>query len=131
MSDTHEVIIGLEVHIQLTNLKTKLFCSCSNDYRGKEANTYICPICLGLPGSLPVVNKKAIEFATRLALALDCDINNTFWFYRKNYFYPDMSKNFQISQYNKAGGKAFADGGKITIKLNGNKKNRGKCCNNC
>ncbi|MFX1256650.1 MAG: Asp-tRNA(Asn)/Glu-tRNA(Gln) amidotransferase subunit GatB [Promethearchaeota archaeon] len=116
------VIIGLEVHIQLTKLKTKLFCSCNNDYRGKEPNTHVCPICLGLPGSLPVVNKKAIESATRLALALECDINNSFWFFRKNYFYPDMSKNFQISQYNKAGGRAFADGGKITIKLNGTKK---------
>jgi len=117
-----DVIIGLEVHIQLTNLKTKFFCSCSTDYRGEEANTHICPICIGLPGSLPVINKKAIEFATRLALALDCDINNSFWFYRKNYFYPDLPKGFQISQYNKAGGRAFGDGGKITIKLNGKKK---------
>ncbi len=117
-----DVIIGLEVHIQLTNLKTKFFCSCSTDYRGEEANTHICPICIGLPGSLPVINKKAIEFATRLALALDCDINNSFWFYRKNYFYPDLPKGFQISQYNKAGGRAFGDGGKITIKLNDKKK---------
>ena len=70
-----QVIIGLEVHIQLTNLKTKLFCSCSNDYRGKEPNTYTCPICIGLPGSLPVINKRAIEFATRLAIALECEIN--------------------------------------------------------
>jgi aspartyl-tRNA(Asn)/glutamyl-tRNA(Gln) amidotransferase subunit B len=123
MNDKYEnVIIGLEVHIQLTNLKTKLFCSCSSDYRGVEPNTYICPICIGLPGSLPVVNKKAIEFATRLALALNCKINNTFWFFRKNYFYPDLPKGFQISQYNKAGGKAFGDGGKITIKLNSHKK---------
>ena len=123
MSSKYEnVVIGLEVHIQLTNLKTKLFCSCNNDYRGKEPNTHVCPICLGLPGSLPVVNKNAVEFATRLALALGCDINESFWFFRKNYFYPDMAKNFQISQYNKAGGRAFADGGKITIKLNGKKK---------
>ncbi|TFG23387.1 MAG: Asp-tRNA(Asn)/Glu-tRNA(Gln) amidotransferase subunit GatB [Promethearchaeota archaeon] len=123
MSSKYEdVIIGLEVHIQLTNLKTKLFCSCNNDYRGKEPNTHVCPICLGLPGSLPVVNKNAVEFATRLALALGCDINKSFWFFRKNYFYPDMAKNFQISQYNKAGGRAFADGGKITIKLNSKKK---------
>lgn len=118
----NDVIIGLEVHIQLTNLKTKLFCSCSNDYRGAEPNSYVCPICIGLPGSLPVINRKAIEFATRLAIVLSCEINNSMFFFRKNYFYPDMSKNFQISQYNKAGGKAFADGGVITIKLNSHKK---------
>jgi len=82
----------------------------------------VCPICLGLPGSLPVLNKKAIEFATRLALALECKINSRFWFYRKNYHYVDLPKGFQISQYNKAGGKAFADGGKITIKINNHKK---------
>jgi aspartyl-tRNA(Asn)/glutamyl-tRNA(Gln) amidotransferase subunit B len=121
-SDINNVIIGLEVHIQLSNLKTKLFCSCSNDYRGAEPNSHVCPICIGLPGTLPVINKKAVEFATRLAIALNCDINNHFWFFRKNYFYPDMSKNFQISQYNKSGGKAFADNGKITIKLNSHKK---------
>lgn len=115
-------MIGLEVHIQLSNLKSKLFCSCRNDYRGAEPNTYVCPICLGLPGSLPVLNKKAVEFATRLAIALDCKINHRFWFYRKNYHYVDLPKGFQISQYNKAGGKAFADGGKITIKVNNHKK---------
>jgi len=121
-NQNYEIMIGLEVHIQLTNLKSKLFCSCSNDYRGAEPNTYVCPICLGLPGSLPVLNKKAIEFATRLALALECKINSRFWFYRKNYHYVDLPKGFQISQYNKAGGKAFADGGKITIKINNHKK---------
>ena len=99
MSKNSDVIIGLEVHIQLTNLKTKLFCSCSNDYRGKEANSYVCPICIGLPGSLPVVNKKAVEFATRLAIALNCKINKQFWFFRKQYFYVDLAKGFQISQY--------------------------------
>ena len=123
MSDKYkDVIIGLEVHIQLTNLRTKLFCSCNADYRGAEPNTHNCPICLGLPGSLPAINKKAIEFATRLALALNCNINKEFWFFRKNYFYVDLPKGFQISQYNKAGGKAFADGGKITISTNGAKK---------
>ncbi|MHA1985592.1 MAG: Asp-tRNA(Asn)/Glu-tRNA(Gln) amidotransferase subunit GatB [Promethearchaeota archaeon] len=121
-SNYQDVIIGLEVHIQLTNLKTKLFCSCNADYRGAEPNTFNCPICLGLPGSLPTINKKAIEFATRLALALDCKINNSTYFFRKNYFYVDLPKGFQISQYNKAGGKAFADGGKITVKFNGIKK---------
>ncbi len=121
-SQDHDIIIGLEAHIQLTNLNTKLFCSCSNNYRGADPNSHVCPICIGLPGSLPVINKKAIEFATRLAITLSCEINNSMYFFRKNYFYPDMSKNFQISQYNKAGGKAFADGGKITIKLNSHKK---------
>jgi aspartyl-tRNA(Asn)/glutamyl-tRNA(Gln) amidotransferase subunit B len=121
-SNYQDVIIGLEVHIQVTNLKTKLFCSCNADYRGAEPNTFNCPICLGLPGSLPTINKKAIEFATRLALALDCKINNSTYFFRKNYFYVDLPKGFQISQYNKAGGKAFADGGKITVRLNGAKK---------
>ncbi len=121
-SQNNDVIIGLEVHIQLTNLKTKLFCSCSTNYRGTEPNTFVCPICIGLPGSLPVVNKKAFEFATRLALALDCKINHKFWFFRKNYHYPDLPKGFQITQYNKAGGKAFADGGKITIRVNNHKK---------
>ena len=121
-SESNDVMIGLEVHIQLSNLKTKLFCSCSNDYRGAEPNSYVCPICLGLPGSLPVVNRKVIDFATRLAIALKCKINQKFWFFRKQYFYVDLAKGFQISQYNKAGGRAFADGGNITIKLNSHKK---------
>jgi aspartyl-tRNA(Asn)/glutamyl-tRNA(Gln) amidotransferase subunit B len=117
-----EVVIGLEVHLQLTNLKTKLFCSCDSNYRDADPNSHTCPICLGLPGSLPVMNKKAIEFATKLALALNCTINNSSYFFRKNYFYPDLPKNFQISQYNKAGGRAFADGGFVTIKTNNHKK---------
>jgi len=121
-SNYEDVIIGLEVHVQVTKLKTKLFCGCKADYRGAEPNSHNCPICLGLPGSLPVINKKAIEFATRLALALDCKINDSMFFFRKNYFYVDLPKGFQISQYNKAGGKAFADGGKITVKIKGRKK---------
>ncbi len=121
-SNYEDVIIGLEVHIQLTNLKTKLFCSCNADYRGAEPNSHNCPICLGLPGSLPVINERAIEFATRLALALDSKINDSMFFFRKNYFYVDLPKGFQISQYNKAGGRAFADRGNITVKINGKKK---------
>ncbi|MFX0180105.1 MAG: Asp-tRNA(Asn)/Glu-tRNA(Gln) amidotransferase GatCAB subunit B, partial [Candidatus Hodarchaeota archaeon] len=112
----------MEVHIQLTKLKTKLFCSCNSDYRDAEPNTHLCPICIGLPGTLPVINNKAIEFATKLALGLNCQINEVMYFFRKNYFYPDLPKGFQISQYNKAGGKAFADGGKVMIRLNSNKK---------
>ena len=82
----NDVIIGLEAHIQLTNLKTKLFCSCSSDFREAESNTHVCPICIGLPGTLPVINKNAVEFATRLAIALNCKINDSMYFFRKNYF---------------------------------------------
>lgn len=110
-----EVIVGLEVHVQLTNLKTKLFCSCSTDYRGAEPNTHVCPICMGEPGTLPVVNEGAIEDAIMVALALGSSISRRTLFSRKNYFYPDMPKNFQISQYDKAGGAPFATGGSVFI----------------
>lgn len=89
-------IIGLEIHCQL-NTKSKLFCSCSSDFRNDEPNTHVCPICLGLPGSLPVLNKKAIEFGLKIGLALNCDIQDTGIFCRKNYFYPDLTKSFQIT----------------------------------
>ena len=95
-----DVIIGLEVHVQLTALKTKLFCSCNNDYRGKAPNTFTCPICLGLPGSLPVVNKNAIEFATRLALALGSQINDLTYFFsaaKRLYRCLGSSKTFNKS----------------------------------
>ncbi|MBI2126350.1 MAG: Asp-tRNA(Asn)/Glu-tRNA(Gln) amidotransferase subunit GatB [Thaumarchaeota archaeon] len=105
--------IGLEVHCQLTVLNTKLFCSCSSNYRGTEPNTNICEICTGLPGTLPVLNEKAVEAATKIALALNCKIAETANFFRKNYFYPDLPKNFQITQYDKAGGVAIAKEGQI------------------
>jgi aspartyl-tRNA(Asn)/glutamyl-tRNA(Gln) amidotransferase subunit B len=110
-----KVKIGLEVHCQLTALKTKLFCSCSSDYRASEPNEKICPVCFGLPGTLPVLNAKAVEYATMIALALNCKVANRSLFYRKNYFYPDLPKGFQISQYDKAGGVAIASSGLVDI----------------
>ena len=93
----HETVIGLETHVELAT-DTKMFCGCRLSF-GAEPNTFTCPVCLGHPGSLPVINEKAIKFATKIALALNCHINDYTIFHRKNYFYPDMPKNYQISQY--------------------------------
>ncbi len=93
-----ETIIGLEVHAQM-NTKTKMFCSCDNDAWGKQANTTVCPVCMGHPGALPVPNKAVIEKAVRTSKALKCTVNATSHFDRKNYFYPDLPSGFQISQY--------------------------------
>ncbi|MHA1145744.1 MAG: Asp-tRNA(Asn)/Glu-tRNA(Gln) amidotransferase subunit GatB [Candidatus Helarchaeota archaeon] len=112
-----DVIIGLEIHVQVTPLKTKLFCGCDADYRDSPPNTHLCPVCLGLPGSLPVLNEKAVTHGIMTGLALNCEIPEVCTFYRKNYYYPDMPKNFQISQYDKAGGVTIASSGYLNIKL--------------
>jgi aspartyl-tRNA(Asn)/glutamyl-tRNA(Gln) amidotransferase subunit B len=97
MRDGYEAVIGLEIHVQL-NTRTKMFCGCEVTF-GEPPNTKVCPLCLGHPGVLPVVNEKAVEYAARIALALDCEIAPRTVFHRKNYFYPDMPKAYQISQY--------------------------------
>jgi aspartyl-tRNA(Asn)/glutamyl-tRNA(Gln) amidotransferase subunit B len=93
----YEPVLGLEVHVELSTA-TKMFCGCANKF-GSEPNTQVCPVCLGLPGSLPVLNQAAVESAIRIGLALNCEIVPWCRFARKNYFYPDMPKNYQISQY--------------------------------
>ena len=106
----YEPVIGLGVHVQLLT-QTKIFCSCSTKF-GAAPNTNVCPVCLGLPGALPVLNKRAVEFAVLAATALNCQVRETSIFARKNYFYPDLPKGYQISQYDKP----LAEHGYINIK---------------
>ncbi len=114
---TYEIVIGLEVHTQLLT-KSKMFCSCSADYASAPPNTHVCPICLGMPGVLPVINGKAMEYTVMTALALNCTIPEYTKFDRKNYFYPDLMKGYQISQYDAPIGR----GGWLTIDSNGSRK---------
>ena len=107
--------IGLEIHGQLTKLESKLFCPCKADYRQFEPNTNICPICMGIPGSLPLLNRTAVEKATLIAMALDCKTPHKIAFFRKNYFYPDLPKNFQITQLNVYGNTSIGWEGKILV----------------
>ncbi|RKY85988.1 Asp-tRNA(Asn)/Glu-tRNA(Gln) amidotransferase GatCAB subunit B, partial [candidate division KSB1 bacterium] len=112
----YETVIGLEVHAQLST-ESKIFCSCSTKF-GAAPNTQVCPICLGMPGVLPVLNERAVEYAIKMGLATHCHITPRSIFARKNYFYPDLPKGYQISQYEEP----LCENGYVEIEVNGQAK---------
>ncbi|MCA1596235.1 MAG: Asp-tRNA(Asn)/Glu-tRNA(Gln) amidotransferase subunit GatB, partial [Chloroflexi bacterium] len=114
MAAEYDLVLGMEVHAELLT-RSKMFCGCSAGF-GASPNTHCCPVCLGLPGSLPVTNRRAVEFVVRTALALNCKISLHSIFYRKNYYYPDIPKGYQISQY---GPDAIGTGGYLDIQVGG------------
>ena len=114
---TYETIIGLEVHVQLLT-RSKMFCACSADYANAPPNTHVCPVCLGMPGVLPTINRKAVEYAVMTALALDCTIPANTKFDRKNYPYPDLMKGYQISQYDAPIGLK----GRLSLEIDGDRR---------
>lgn len=120
LREKYETVIGLEVHVEL-NTKTKAFCGCKNQF-GAEPNTFICPVCLGLPGSLPVINEEMVKKAIKIGLALNCEIAEKTKFDRKNYYYPDLPKAYQISQYDNP---ITKNGFLEIVDENGNKKKIG------
>src|SRR5271168_4042668 len=115
----YEAVIGLEVHVQLAT-RTKIFCGCPTSF-GAQPNSNVCPVCMALPGALPVLNRQAVELAIEAALALNCKINTRSIFARKNYFYPDSPKGYQISQYDQP----LAEHGFVDIDVDGVSKRIG------